>query len=221
MVVNLGKSLKVGIISDQPYSTSLGYSIRPKEFAENLNERGCEVHFFSPKNGNESVSGVNLYSPEIKLPISQYGIYNNIRRAFKTKYLASMFYRKKTLSFLSNQFYERIINKIKKLNLDILQGEKEISSKTALLIGKELKIPVVSDIHGLMIEEAIQHGFFKDKSKNYYECKEYIQDIFLNSDKIIFVSDYMKKYFQDHYDINIKKIHVVNNAARYRKNVSN
>lgn len=209
--------MRIGMLIDHPFNAPLGYSIRPRELCMRLAESGCEVHVFSPVDVDRKISD-NLYlHGNSSFEAYFLGSFHKLlRKAFKSPSSARFLYRKKTLEILAKRFAESMYNRIKDCNVDLIQGEKEIAAMAASYLGKQLGIPVVSDIHGLLAEEAVQYGFIKSDSKEYIEVRSFVSNVLRNSDAVVVVSDCLKKYLACNFDYDIKKIFVVSNAGLFR-----
>lgn len=210
--------MRVGVLIDHPFDAPLGYSIRPKELCMRLAELGCEVHAFSPVDIDYKISD-NLFLHGNSYPGSYLlgSFHKLLRKAFKSPSSARFLYRKKTLEILAKRFAESTFKRIKDCNVDLIQGEKEIAAMAASFIGKQLGIPVVSDIHGLLAEEAVQYGFVKSESREYIEVRNFVSNVLHNSDVVVAVSDCLKNYLACNFDYDDKRIFVIPNAGSLRK----
>jgi glycosyltransferase involved in cell wall biosynthesis len=210
--------MRVGIITDSPYDAPLGYSIRPRELSTNLARLGCEVNVFSPVDKcvkiseNLMVNGIHAYQAPFAVKFHGF-----VRKAFKSPLTARYLYRKRVLHMLSKQLAESVYAKVKSCKIEVLQGEKEIASMAAAILGKRLGIPVVADIHGLLAEEAIQSGFLEKDSKEYLESRAFVSRVLHESDAVVVVSENLKYYLAKDFDIGNDEIFVVPNAGTPRE----
>jgi glycosyltransferase involved in cell wall biosynthesis len=209
--------MRIGIITDHPFEAPFGYSIRPRELSINLANLGSEVHVFSPVDKNLKLSdnltihGISSYQTPFIMRAHKL-----IRKVFKNPLVAPYLYRKRVLEALSRQLAESVYSKVKDYNIDVLQGEKEIASMAAIILGERLDIPVVADIHGLLAEEAVLYGLLKSHSEEYLESRAFVSKVLNKSSTIVVVSEYLKCYLIKNFDLDDKKISVVPNAGTFR-----
>jgi glycosyltransferase involved in cell wall biosynthesis len=210
--------MRIGIIVDHPFEAPLGYSIRPRELAMHLAELGCEVHVFSPVDVDRKISNSLILhgtsSRKTHLIIRR--LHRLLRKAYKSPLFAHYLYEGRTLNALAKRLADSLYSKIKDCDLDVLQGEKEIASMAAIFLGEHLRVPVVSDIHGLLVEEAIQYGFIKGEGKEYFEIRNFVSGILHNSDAVVVVSDCLKKYLVESFDCDRESFFTVPNAGVFR-----
>jgi len=210
--------MRLGVILDHPYDAPLGYSIRPRELCKNLAKVGCEVHIFSPVDRSLKISdnlvvhGIPAYQELFMRICNRF-----IRKAFKSYSIARYLYRKRVFEMLSKRLAESMYAKVKRYNIEILQGEKEIASMSAVMLGKRLGIPAVADIHGLLAEEAILYGFVENDSEEYLETKAFVSEVLHEADAVVVVSEELKRYLTNTFSVNADKFFVIPNAGRLRK----
>lgn len=106
---------------------------------------------------------------------------------------------------------------IKELKLDLVQAEQEIAALSCVHASRKLSVPTVADFHGIWLEELIASGLLKPKSSKYRKLLEVEKKIVENVDAILVVSDEMKKYVIDKYDLSGDIINVIPNAAFPRR----
>lgn len=209
--------MRIGLITDQPYRAALGYSIRPKELSLNLSNLGFEMYIFSQTDLSEKVSDhlvIRGTNPRLLPILKKFQAVGY--KAFKNPFTSRYLYRQRTLQKLSERLAKHLYNDVKKLDLDILQGEKEICSMAAVILGEQLGIPVVADIHGLLVEEAILCGYMREGSKEFIETQAFISNLLNKSDAILVVSDKLKEYLSMNFRIDPLKIFVIPNGAKGR-----
>jgi glycosyltransferase involved in cell wall biosynthesis len=114
---------------------------------------------------------------------------------------------------LSKRLAKNLLAKVKECKIDVLQGETEIPSMAAIIIGKKLGIPVVADIHGLLVEEAIQYGFFKEGSKRYHETRTFASKVLHEADGVVVASENLGSFLKEDFSIDASKVFSVPNAA--------
>jgi glycosyltransferase involved in cell wall biosynthesis len=206
--------VRVGIIVDNPINAPLGYSIRPRELSANLAKLGCEVYVFSPVDKNSQLSE-NYFIKGIPNWQEWFttALHKSVRRIFKKSLTARYLYQKKVLETLSERLAERLLAKVKDCNIDILQGETEIASMAAIIIGKRLGIPAVADIHGLLVGEAVQYGFLKEGSKAYYGTRDFASMVLHEADAVLVVSENLANFVAKDFSLDISKIFNIPNAA--------
>jgi glycosyltransferase involved in cell wall biosynthesis len=209
--------MRVGIVTDSPIKTALGYSIRPKELAINLAKLGCEVHIFSAVDKGFNISN-NVLVHGISAPQAFLAdrAYRFARKTFKSSLTAKYLYRKVTLQTLSNRLANSLCSEVKKQNIDILQGEKEIAGMASVSIGKRLGIPAVIDVHGLLAEEAVQYQFIKNNSREFLESRGFVAKALNQADATIVVTEGLKNHFIQIFDMDARHIFVVPNATGIR-----
>jgi glycosyltransferase involved in cell wall biosynthesis len=209
--------MRIGIVTDHPFEEPFGYSIRPRELSINLAKLGSEVHVFSPVDkslkisDNLTIHGISSYQTPFIMRVHKL-----IRKIFKNPLVAPYLYRRRVLEALSRQLAESVYSKVKNCNIDVLQGEKEIASMSAVILGERLDVPVVADIHGLLAEEAVLYGFLKSNSKEYLESRVFVSKVLHKSSAVVVVSEHLKYYFVKNFDLDDKKIFVVTNAGTFR-----
>jgi len=209
--------MRVGVIVDHPFEAPLGYSIRPRELSMNLAELGCKVYVFSPVDVSRRFSNnLILYGGSSGKIYFMKIFHGLLRKAYKSSLFARYLFRREVLEFLAKRLADSLYSKVKNCNLDVLQGEKEIAAMAAIYISKRLGIPVVSDIHGLLAEEAVQYGFIKDRSEEYLKIRKFVSDVLYNSNAIIVVSESLKDYFVENLNCNNKNFFTIPNAGIFR-----
>jgi glycosyltransferase involved in cell wall biosynthesis len=208
-------NLRVGIIVDNPIIAAAGYSIRPRELAENLAKIGCVVYIFSPVDRNMKLSE-NVFVKGIPnwQELFTRKFYRSLRKAFKCSFTAQLLYKEKMLKMISKRLARNLLAKVKDCKIDVLQGETEIPSMAAIIIGKSLGIPVVADIHGLLVEEAIQYGFFKEGSEKYHETRAFASQVLHEADGVVVASENLGNFLKEDFSIDASKVFSVPNAAR-------
>lgn len=183
----------------------------------NLANLGCEVHVFSPVDksykitDNLIVHGVPSYQFFLTSQFHRF-----LRDAFKNSFTARHLYTRRALEFLSKRLAEDISDEVKRYHIDVLQGEKEIASMTAITLGKRLGIPVIADIHGLLVEESLSYGFLKNDSKECLESRAFVSDVLDQSDGIVVVSENLKHHLVENFSIGDEKIFVIPNAGTFK-----
>lgn len=209
--------MRAGFIVHNPIGTSLGYSIRPRELCRNLSILGCNVQVFSTTDEtlkfSESlvVNGVPGWQTLLTRKL-----HNSGRDLIKNQLMARFFYRKRVFETLSNRLAASLFAKVKSCGIEVLQGETEIASMAAIILGKRLGIPVVADIHGLLVEEAIQYGFLKEGSKQCQQIKSFVSDVLHESDAVVVVSENLKSYLEKDFALDSSKIFCIPNAGKSR-----
>lgn len=210
--------MHIGIIIDHPFEAPLGYSIRPRELSINLAKLGCEVHIFSPVDVEYRFSSNLVVHGISQLQASFLGrLHKILRKAYKSPMVAHRLYRRSVLEMLAKRLADSLYSKVKSYGIEILQGEKEIATMAAVILSKRLNIPVVADIHGLLVEEAVQSGFIEHESNEYVECREFVSEILRESDAVVAVSENLRDHLVRSFGINGEKAFVIPNAGTFRE----
>lgn len=215
--------LRVGFLSTQPRG-GLGQSIRVWEIIDNLAELGIEVHVFTAFKDDAKNDLEGLHIHHIPSILSKLGIekmaYTTGNKIIKTKFGSSLFFRKTLLTNVCWQFSRQVLQYIRKQQIDILQGEQEIASLACTFLRNELKIPIVSDLHGLLPEELVLSGCIKPNSSPWIGTVSIVEKILSSSNVTTVVSEEMKRYLKENYSNNsTSKIEIIPNASSPRERV--
>jgi len=190
--------LKIGIILQHPIEYSLGTVANVLGFAKALAMRGVKLHIFSPFEKSRKINE-NLYMHNVKMSFSLPKIYKFIRILYNYPFLARSFIlNNKIIEKSIRQLVHGILRSISKNNieLDIIQGEQEIPSLSAITIAQKLGICSVAHFHNIWAEEVVDIGLITEQDSILKHLTKEIAD---KADLIITVTPYMLQYFKRNY----------------------
>jgi len=209
--------LKLGIVTTNPISGSLGTMTVILETSRILIKKGVEVHIFTPYSKNQVINGIYIHS------LSQSSILQ-IPHDFTYK-LGRLLYSKpllakySVLNIKNIQKYVQFLNNklhsaLKENEVDILQGEQELAALSCTQVGEKLNLPVVSHIRNYWPEECVDIGLIERGDETYKLLSQLTGNILHNSDLVLTVSSYARDYLKEVYDIVDGKIVELPRGAR-------
>ncbi len=167
-----------------------GMDIHCYEISKRLVELGHDVNLILPNFNSppyKNVEGINIFPIECE------------------KNFSSIFYLVKTIE----DYNKKIFNSFKDFNFDIIHSHDWISVLASLQLKQITKKPWVLNLHSLEYIRAAGNIF----GENEIEKIEILG--MENCDKILTVSNLMKRILVENYKINPKKIEVIYNAASF------
>ena len=102
-----------------------------------------------------------------------------------------------------------ILEAIKKFPVDIIQVEQDFALPTAIEVKKRTGLPLVVDLHNITSEELVASGAIKPHSKEFCKLQEMLRKDLKQAEAIVVVSDLMKEYVVNRYDLSPDHIFVV------------
>ena len=212
--------MRIGIVMSHPFHSSLGTTVRVMELAYSLSKRGIEVYIFSPFEISRSL-GELIHIRRVSTDASKFGfsdvVYNIFRSMFNNAFLGrKLAFKEFTLNTSINVLADGLINSLRGVALDAIQGEQEIASLACLRIGKKLGIPVVADLHNIWAEEAVASGIIERNDHQFKTLQKFENEIINEADMIVVVSEEMKKYIKNENVSSENRVVVVPNGSRVK-----
>lgn len=197
--------MNIGMILNSPFPAD----IRVSKEAGTLLKAGYKVFLLCNKNdgqpNNEEFEGIQITRISGLSKLFQVGIWDVINATF----------------FIHPLFFIGIYKFIKNNNIDILHVHDLPLSKTAIVLGRKFKIPVIVDFHE-NYPEAIKVWFewkknpiIRLKNKiffNYRRWVHYEKKVTKQADHLIAVVEEMKNRLIEAHNVNASKITVITNS---------
>jgi len=210
--------VSVGFVLNQP-SHGLGASIRPWQLIQNVAALGVETHVFTDFREDREYwwsKGVAVHTfpsmlarLRIQEPLLRFGYMIS-----RSKTMSRVFFNRLSLDRLSRQLANEVLSFGPLVrNIDLFQGEQEIASIACLYLRVSLRRPVISDMHGLLVEELLHSGRARRGDIAYRSARSVTRRILSESDAVIVVSEEMREYLSSAFTVHRRKLVVIGNAA--------
>jgi len=213
--------LKVGFFLQRSLLDNVGCIIRPYELIRHLEQLGVEVHAFSPIDRSKRVSeGLYIHRVPTLLPSLEItkNIYRCVFKIAKSEFLApSFFFREKSLKQFAKWLSRNTLPLLIKEKLDLVQGEQEIPAMALLMMKEELKIPVVTDLLDLWVEEEILANRVKVGDIAYNSLRRFTKELLAKSDLILVGNNIVKRHVMATYEVESNKLIISPNAGAIRQ----
>lgn len=208
--------MNIAFILSQPFGSSIGTDVRIKGLIKGLNKYNINIHIISPYKEKSHFEMKNIYLHEVGNKNN--AIYNYIyyftKKIINNKYFFKyILSNKKLLFFYGSSIEKEIESLLIKNDIDLVQIEQQIFAISAIKISKKLKIPSIVDFHGIWSEELIASGIINYNDFSYSNIHDLEKYISQQADFITVVSEEMKNYIINSFNINKKKVTVISNAS--------
>jgi len=202
---------------------SLATTVRVNELATSLSKMGVEVYVFTPYERSyetpDGVKVVGLDNTWLELGLSE-KVYNLSRKVYHTRALYKLFTRfflKRTLKNPSRPFF-KLVDAIHKYEIDVLQVVQDVAALSLLGVKNELDLPLAVDLHTVFPEEVVATGVVKKASNDFNISKKIEEQILQTVDLIIVLGETMYNHVISNYQVDKKKVIIVEPGARSRVN---
>ncbi|MHA1610150.1 MAG: glycosyltransferase [Candidatus Njordarchaeales archaeon] len=209
---------RIGFLFLHPLAESLGSTTRVLEIAKSLNNNGFEVVIYDPFEKTQEIDGILIKKLELfgSLNIFFGRIYNFLKKVYyneKTRKITTNKIFQK--NFLYQEIAKKLVEKVKKDNIQILIIEQDFAIVPGVLAAEEAKIPAIIDIHNITAEELVAAGVLSYKSEEFRKMQDKLGELLQKVDGVIVVSEALKNYVKEIYGVK-KDIVVVPPAGRPR-----
>ena len=212
--------MRIALVFLHPFSESMGSVVRVKELALGLGSLGAEVYIISPYERSFDLSdNVHVFSSNSFLALSGLStpIYHLSKFFYYNKLFPSVFSNIETQFKkvkLLNKILKNITNFLVKKQIDIIQVEQDFAIPLGINLKKETNLPLIADVHNISSEELVSAGILERHSAAYFSLQNKIRSSLGQSDHVIVVSDCMKEYVINNYDIDSTNISVIPPGGR-------
>jgi glycosyltransferase involved in cell wall biosynthesis len=210
------KPMRIGFLLFHPLKESLGSVRRVFDLATGLKEKGIDSVIITPFGRQTKIRGISIeelpiFSP--KIGVGEH-VYRVARGLTSSRFFGRFLIR--NIRYVSREVNYVRPESLKRLNLDILQIEQEPTSLAVLPLVKELKIPLVLDFHGIWIDELVAQGLITRQNKEYYILQEMVKNAVAQMDAVLVMSEQMKHYIIQEYNMASEKVHIIGMGTRPR-----
>jgi glycosyltransferase involved in cell wall biosynthesis len=214
----------VANIFAHPLKGSPGSTVRVRELALSLKKLGVESFLLSPyvQDGVawDSVKLVRLDGIALPSFLSNLS-YRYTRKLYYNKWLnkhlfSGSFFQKR----LAKKFSDAIVGCCSKgFTFDVFQAEcpPDVTLFGSLMASRKLGTPVVADLHNISSEEFVASGTIRRSDKAFIAMQDAMKDALSEIDKVVVVSEEMKRYVIDEFEVPNNKIAVAPPGGRLRR----
>jgi glycosyltransferase involved in cell wall biosynthesis len=197
----------MAIVPSHPWHVSLGTDQRILNLVLPLQNSDLELHYVDPFENAPLAENDKLHIHRLgKKGTSTFRIHNSIYRT--TRWIFNNpFWARRTLywyHFLEQaaiSYSKRLYETLREIDADIVFAEHDMAGIACIKLRKSLDTPVIVDLPGVWSEEMIASGVIRQGSRQAKNLKEFEGRIFKNADMLTVVSDEMKTFLVNRYDL--------------------
>jgi len=215
--------MRVGFLLLHPFSfqktKSLATTVRVRELAVSLSKMGVEAYVLTPYESShetsEGIKVIGLDNTWFKLGLSDL-IYGLSRKVYHTRMFHRAFvqwYLKKMLEKKQKSFF-KLIDAVNKCEIDVLQAVQDNAALLLLGVKDKLDLPSAIDLHTIWPEEVVATGVIKRGSREFETLVRMERQILQGMDLITVLGEEMYKYVLSNYQVEKKKVLIVEPGAR-------
>jgi glycosyltransferase involved in cell wall biosynthesis len=219
--------MNVAFFLMHPYSKrltqSLATTVRVEELASRLVEKGVKVYVFTPYDSDfRTAEGINIV--QIKgllggVPLNldlRVSLYNLTRMIYHTKHTHKQILKllKKVELIEKNPIAKNVLKLCKKYKIDILHAIQDNAALMLLGIKQNLNIPLLLDLTGVWLEEAVANDLITPYSPEYYTLKTIETRILESVDVITVIGEEMRRYIVSEFHVPENKVRIVLQGAK-------
>jgi len=218
--------MKVGFFLMHPYSKqltqSLATTIRIEELSLRLIKKGIKVYVMTPYDSDfVTPEGINvvqirgLLGEKFLNLESRVKLYNLTRRIYHSKTLHKLFLKLllKSAKIYGNKLAENVLKICKQHKIDVLHAIQDNAAFILMGIKHKLDIPLLLDLNGVWLEEALANRVITPHSPEYYALKALENKIFENVDMVTVIGEEMYKYVISEFKISNNRVRIIPQAA--------
>jgi len=190
----------------------MGSFVRVAELATSLASFGNEIYIFTPYERSHDLSNkihvisFNDFINKIKLSTVLYGL-------SKKLYYSSTFPTIFTNNLQEDSEFFKILVKImasiiRQKQIELIQIEQDIALPLGIALKKETELPLIVDLHNISSEELVSSGKIVRLSNGFKQLQIRTSNYIKRMDHVLVVSDDMKNYVIENYNINSSKLTV-------------
>lgn len=112
----------------------------------------------------------------------------------------------------------RLVETLKKYNIDIVQAEQDNAAIVLLSIRKKLDLPIVLDLHGIWPEELLAAAAIQEGGKTWKDLQKLMKHIISQVDLTVCLSEAIRDYVFSNYGPSSSKVTVVPPGGRVLPN---
>jgi len=219
--------MRVGFFLMHPYSKrltqSLATSVRVEELALSLIKKGVEVYVLTPYDFNyitpEGINVVQVGHFLGKMPFNlslRVKFYELTRKIYHNKPYHNLMLKLLSENTLveRNPIAEHVLRICHNYRIDVLHSVQDNAALMLLGIKPRLKIPLLLDLTGVWLEEALANGLIFPNSPEYHILKSIEKMILENVDMITVIGEEMAKYVVTEFGVPSTKVKIILQGAR-------
>ncbi len=217
--------MKVAFLFLHPFSSSLGSTVRLRELTIHLNKLNVESFILTPYEDSQNLSeGVKVVS--VASFLQKHGLGKYYYKLTKFVYYNSFFIKhfltsKTVQSRFAKSTASSIVKALKLNPVKIIQVEQDFALPIGIEVKKRTELPLIADLHNITSEELVASGAIKKNGKEFHKLQEMLKHNLAEVDAIVVVSDLMKEYIINNYDIPPNRVYVVPPGAEPREITKN
>lgn len=207
--------MRIALVVSEPFGNtgSIGVKIRTSELARGLMRKGVSVQILNPyakifsKTAEKSITPfpISGISPVTARAILFGVAHRSLQFKIGRYFLLNKFTVRMSSRFLSN----KIIRALRGTDISLLQGEQDIAGLACIRAKQQLNLPVITDLHGIWIQEM----GLNENSPGRSTLMGIFSEIVSQSDAVLVVSEKMKNYLTKTLGVKSTKIEILPNAA--------
>src|SRR5207244_952892 len=153
--------MRIGLVTSQPLSESMGTSTTILGFASALADLGQEVHILTPGEKTRQLK-TNLFIHGYGGSVSSL-FYRQFMRLYGSPSIAGKtVLRPRVIKTVVNNFAKLISKWLTTVDLDIVEGEQEIAAAACLKATRRNGPPSIAHFHNVWFEECSELGLLKN-----------------------------------------------------------
>jgi len=207
------KNIRVGFFFPHPLTHSLGSTYRIFGLAGSLKKMGVEPLIITPYETTGTLNGIKIVNIPNVFSNLRLGnlIYSLARYVIQNSFLCKFAIRKMNKIPKTNRSLLKVLQRCK---LDLLQIEQEPTLLLDQTIFNQLSIPLILDFHGIWSEELVESNVLTRESPEYRMLQDMVRRAVSNIQAVVVMSEEMKKYVKETYNVPSSMTHVVELGAK-------
>ena len=196
--------MRVGFLFLHPFSQSLGSTTRVIEIAKSLSRKGFEAVIYNPFEKDHRIDNVRVRHIKALGSLSFL-----LKRSYR--FLKKIYYGKMTRNLTASKIFkentlfkkmaDRLSREIEKDGTEVLIVEQDFAIVPGILAKEEVGIPAIIDLHNITAEELVAAGILSYTDDEYEKMQEELRKWLRRVEGIIVVSEALRKYVEEEYDI--------------------
>ncbi len=180
-----------------------------------LEKFGIEVFILAPFERSFDISK-KIHVIPLNNILSNFNAPYKMLRYFYYNKIFSVLFSGGTLGngYLMKSFLRKIMDFLLKKKIDLIQTEQDVAASAGILLKKATGLPLLVDLHNISAEELVAARVIERKSKVFSKLQSRTQELLKDSDHIIVVSELMRDYVIDNYNLPIDLVTVIPPGGR-------
>lgn len=204
--------MNIGFVVTHISHGSPGSFVRIHEISKHLSKLGLKATILTPFaediNNITDVDVRLIPNTMSKLGLSSLG-YNIARRMARSTVASSFFLSDLSINRMVENLRSGLRSIVREKQFDILHAVQPIAGLACAQIAREFNLPLATDLHNIWPEEAVSQSLVERDDRTFNRLRSIEQSILDSSDVITVVSDFMKSYMLQNYNVSNKSIIVV------------